>query len=164
MTACALALSCGCGCLKILTGPGLCSQLEGKKIRWIVPNGPGGGYDTYSRLIKPFYEKALRPEITIENIVRAGGTIGAKTINEADPDVSTIWIFDGSGLLVASPSMEKNALDMANDFTILSLIARSRQIWATITRSQVRSITDMLREAEKRPIVFGIFNVASLSF
>ena len=85
LTAGALILSYECGCLNILANPGLCSQLEGKKIRWIVPNAPGGGYDTYSRLIEPFFEKALMAEITIDNIVGAGGMVGAKTIKEADP-------------------------------------------------------------------------------
>ena len=164
LTAGALILSYECGCLNILANPGLCSQLEGKKIRWIVPNAPGGGYDTYSRLIEPFFEKSLMAEITIDNIVGAGGMVGAKTIKEDDPDGLTIGILDGSGLLVASLSGEKNAPDLSDDFTILSRIARSRQIWATSTNSQIESITDVLRKAEKRPIVFGTLNVASLSF
>ena len=141
-----------------------CKQLQGKKMRWIVPNAPGGGYDTYSRLIEPYLEKTLMSEITVENIPGAGGLVGAKTIQEARPNGLTIGILDGSGMLIAALSGEKNVPNLSNDFTILNRIARSRQVWATGANSPLRSISDVLGEAENRLIVFGTLNVASLSF
>ena len=150
--------------LEISADAGPCNQLHGQKIQWIVPNALGGGYDTYSRLIEPYLEKVLKAEITVRNIPGAGGMVGAKTIKEAKPNGLTIGILDGSGMLIAALSGEKNAPDLTDDFTILSRIARSRQVWATSTSSPIKSISDILSEAGKRPIVFGTLNVASLSF
>lgn len=148
---------------RIAAAPETC-PLKGKQIRWIVPNALGGGYDTYSRLIEPYLERQLQAEITVENIPGAGGMIGAIQIKTAKPDGLTIGILDGSGMLVASLSGEENAPDLSEDFTILSRIARSHQVWATSADGPLRSMDDVLRANQTRPIVFGTLNVASLSF
>ncbi|MEO1017695.1 MAG: tripartite tricarboxylate transporter substrate binding protein, partial [Pseudomonadota bacterium] len=62
-----------------------CTPLEGETIRWIVPYSPGGGYDTYSRLIEPVLERHLQAEIAMVNMPGAGGMLGAKSISAAEP-------------------------------------------------------------------------------
>jgi tripartite-type tricarboxylate transporter receptor subunit TctC len=141
-----------------------CRPLAGQTIRWIVPHAVGGGYDTYSRLVAPFLAQALKAEMVIENIPGAGGIVGARAIMGATPDGLTIGILDGSGMLVASLAGEPQAPEIANDFDIVGRIARSRQVWAVRSRAPFQSISDVLRAAVQRPIVFGTLNVASLSF
>lgn len=159
-----LMLACAGPLSGISADPGACIQLRGQKIRWIVPNAAGGGYDTYSRLIEPYLEKALGAEVAVENIPGAGGMVGAKSIKDAQANGLTIGILDGSGMLIAALSGEPNAPDLGADFTILKRIARSRQVWATSADSPLGTISGVLAAAEKRPIVFGTLNVASLSF
>ena len=77
------------------------SHLSSKTVRWIIPGPPGGGYDMYSRLIKPFYEEALKVQVVIDNVPGAGGLIGAKILQEANPDGLTVGILNVPGLLVA---------------------------------------------------------------
>ena len=149
---------------RVLADEAGCPNLKGKRIRWIVPHAPGGGYDTYSRLIAPFYAKELQAEISIDNIPGAGGMVGAQTIKGADPDGLTIGILDGSGFVVASLAGEKNAPDIANDFTVLGRLARSRQVWAVHSASPLRPIKEVFTAAREKPLVFGTLNVASLSF
>ena len=52
---------------------GACPEMSGKKMRWIVPYTPGGGYDIYSRLITPFLEERLNSRIRVENVPGGGG-------------------------------------------------------------------------------------------
>ncbi len=140
------------------------SRLSGKTVRWIIPGPPGGGYDMYSRLIKPFYEEALKAQVVIDNVPGAGGLIGAKILQEANPDGLTVGILNVPGLLVATLSGVTNAPNPAKDFTILGRVARSQQIWATGSRSRLRSIEDVLKTAEKRPLVFGASDVGRDGF
>jgi tripartite-type tricarboxylate transporter receptor subunit TctC len=164
MTAGTLLLSYQWGSRVIWASATQCRPLEGQTIRWIVPHAVGGGYDTYSRLIAPFLAQALKAEMVIENIPGAGGIVGARAIMGATPDGLTIGILDGSGMLVASLAGESQAPEIANDFDIVGRIARSRQVWAVRSGARFQSISDVLRAAAQRPIVFGTLNVASLSF
>ena len=141
-----------------------CPKVAGKKIRWVVPHSSGGGYDTISRIIAPFYKRALGTEIFVENITGAGGIVGAKTISEAKPDGLTIGILNGSGLMALALAGDKNAPNPEKDFTILGRVARSRHVWLTGKHSPFQTIEDVLKEAEKRPMVFGIRDVGSVNF
>lgn len=141
-----------------------CTEVAGKRIRWIVPHATGGGYDVYSRIIAPYFGKALGTEIFVDNITGAGGIVGAKTISGAEPDGLTIGILNGSGLMVAALAEEKGVPSPEKDFTVLGRIARTRHIWATGKDSPFRTIEDILKASEKRSIVFGTRDVGSISF
>ena len=79
-----------------------CPSLAGETITWIVPFGPGGGYDVYSRLIEPHLEAALGAEIAVTNVEGAGGVIGTKRISEAAGDGRTLGLVNAGGLMGSS--------------------------------------------------------------
>jgi tripartite-type tricarboxylate transporter receptor subunit TctC len=141
-----------------------CCSLSGKSLTWIVPHAPGGGYDTYCRLIEPYLEHALSAHIIVKNYPGAGGLVGAQYILNAAPDGRTIGIINGAGLLAASIAGQENAPNPSEDFTILCRIARSRHVWATGKDSPFRTIEDVFAAGRERPIVFGTRDVGSLSF
>lgn len=135
-----------------------------KKVRWVVPYTVGGGYDTYSRLLRPFISEALAARVIVENVAGSGGIAGAQAIRDASPDGSTLGIVNDSGLLVAAIGAVNDVPDPANDFTILGRIAPARQIWATGASSSLHDMEDVLGLAEKTGIVFGIRSIGSTAF
>jgi tripartite-type tricarboxylate transporter receptor subunit TctC len=141
-----------------------CYRLAGKKIRWIVPYSPGGGYDTYSRLIEPFYEKKIGAKIFVDNVTGAGGVVGAETLKESRPDGLTLGMLNAPGLLVTALTGKVKAPNPATDFTVLGRVTRSRRVWATSPLTSFQSIEDVLSTAKKRSIVFGMTDVGGLSF
>lgn len=54
----------------------LASFYRGKIIRYVVPFTPGGGYDTYSRLLAATLEKKLGCNVVVINKPGAGGLVG----------------------------------------------------------------------------------------
>ena len=52
---------------------------EGKAIRIVVGTAPGGGYDTYTRLIARHFGKYIpgSPAIVVDNMPGAGGLVAA---------------------------------------------------------------------------------------
>jgi tripartite-type tricarboxylate transporter receptor subunit TctC len=146
------------------TGQESCTLLAGKTIRWIVPFSPGGGYDTYSRLIEPFLEDALGAEIVVDNVPGAGGLVAAKTLMDSEPDGLTIGLMNGPGLLVAALTGQTQAPDPADDLSILGRVVRSARVWTTGANSPFRSIDDVMSGGLQRPIVFGVSEIMSAGF
>jgi tripartite-type tricarboxylate transporter receptor subunit TctC len=72
---------------------------KGKTITYIVATAPGGGYDTYARLIARYMNKYLpNSKVIIRNIPGAGHVVGTNTLYAAAPDGLTIGTFN-TGLI-----------------------------------------------------------------
>ncbi len=130
-------------------------------MRWVVPHSLGGGYDTYSRLFAPYFERALGAEVVVENVRGAGGIVGARTIMNAPPDGNTLGILNASGLLVAAHIGQRGAPDPATSFSVLGRIASTRQVWATSASSRFRSLSDVVAAGRA---VFGARGVSGTGF
>ena len=89
---------------------------EGKSIRIIVGTSPGGGYDTYTRLIARHLSKHIpgSPSIIVDNMPGAGGMLSANHMFKvAKPDGLTIGHFVGGQFLqqlLGRPGIEFDAL------------------------------------------------------
>lgn len=58
---------------------------EGETLTLVVPYSPGGGYDTYTRMLAPFIEEETGANVVVENQEGAGGLLA---INELLTDTS----------------------------------------------------------------------------
>ena len=73
---------------------------KNKIITFIVPYTPGGGFDTYVRLVAPFFQKYIPGStVIVENKTGAGGVIGTNEIFLAKPDGLTIGIVNVPGMV-----------------------------------------------------------------
>ena len=77
---------------------------RGKTIRYIVGYGPGGGYDTYARLIARYIGKYIpgTPNVIAENLPGAGSKLAFSQIANALPKDGTVIGFGDGGLVVTS--------------------------------------------------------------
>ncbi|MBI4189541.1 MAG: hypothetical protein HY525_03265 [Betaproteobacteria bacterium] len=82
-----------------------------KPITIVVPYGPGGGGDVYSRLLQPFLAKELGVSIVVENVPGAGGIVGQSTAFARPADGYTL-------VLWSTPSNELNAITTATPFSV----------------------------------------------
>lgn len=139
-------------------------RFAGETVRWIVPSAPGGGYDTYSRLVAPFYEKYTGARVAVENRAGAGGRTGAARIMNADPDGLTIGILNGPGLMMAALYESTPVPNPATDFTILGRIANSRQVWAVPAASSLPAVKTLVEKGQERPVIFGTRGPGNTSF
>lgn len=145
-------------------GPQVESCLDGGRVRWIVPHGTGGGYDTFMRLLAPFYESRLGARLAVENVDEAGGLVGSLKISEAAPDGRTLGILNSTSLLTRRLSGEAGIPNLATDFTLLARVDRSCHVWATGSGSEFRTMDDVFRVAARRPLVLGLREVGVSSF
>lgn len=83
-TASVAAIGLVAGCLTGEEEP----DFPDRDIQFIVPFGPGGGYDEYTRLSAQHIPKHLPGDanVVVRNVEGAGGRIGTAEIYNADPD------------------------------------------------------------------------------
>jgi tripartite-type tricarboxylate transporter receptor subunit TctC len=141
-----------------------CFGTTGRRLRWIVPFPPGGGFDVHARLLEPYYQQALGAAIDVENMPGAGGIVAANTLRGSRSDGLTLGLLNAPGLMVAAMTGESNAPSPAEDFTILGRVTRNRTVWVTGRHSKLRTIDDLLDRSGKTAIVFGASNAGSSNF
>jgi tripartite-type tricarboxylate transporter receptor subunit TctC len=128
---------------------------EGKTIRIIVGTSPGGGYDTYTRLIGRHFSKYIpgNPTIIVDNMPGAGGLVSANHLFKvAKPDGLTIGHFVGGQFLqqlLGKPGIEFDALK----FEYIGVPAQDHFVFGVAKTTGITSVEQWL--ASKVPIKFG---------
>lgn len=78
-------------------------------IEMIVPFGPGGGADNFTRQLAPIMSEELGVNIQIDNIEGVGGLTGMRELAEADPDGYTLGTYNPPATNVAEMAEGDNA-------------------------------------------------------
>jgi len=128
---------------------------EGKSIRIIVGTAPGGGYDTYTRVIARHFGKHIpgNPTIIVDNMPGAGGLVAANHLYKvAKPDGLTIGHFVGGQFLqqlLAKPGIEFDALK----FEYIGVPAQDNFVFGVAKTTGITGMEQWL--ASKTPVKFG---------
>ncbi len=128
---------------------------EGKAIRIIVGTAPGGGYDTYTRLIARHFGKYIpgSPAIVVDNMPGAGGLVAANHLFKvAKPDGLTIGHFVGGQFLqqlLGKPGIEFDALK----FEYVGVPAQDNFVFGVAKTTGITSVEQWL--ASKTVVKFG---------
>ena len=134
---------------------------RGKTINYIVATGPGGGYDTYGRLLTRFMAKYM-PGTTfvVRNIPGAGNIIGVNTIYRARPDGLTFGIFNTGLIYSQMLKMEGVQFDLARMSWIGKMADEGRTL-VLATKSGLDSIDDLINA--KEPIYLASSGIGAAS-
>jgi tripartite-type tricarboxylate transporter receptor subunit TctC len=129
------------------------SFYTGKTIRLIVGLPPGGGADTYARLVQRHLGRHISgaPSIVIQNMPGAGSLRSVMALN-ASPEDGTVLAHFSSGLLteaIAAP--DRVRLDFRN-YAWVGNVSEDVRVCYLRSASGVRSWPDMLARKE---VIFG---------
>ncbi len=126
---------------------------KGATIRFIVPYGPGGGYDTWARTLGPFLEKHTGARVLVENMAGAGGLAASSYLYSiAKPDGLTVSIFPMSGLVIAKMLGLEQATFEIEKFNYLGRLEVIDRALFAGKPSGFKSIADM--QKSPRPVHF----------
>ena len=142
--------------LALLTqAQGAAPYYEGKTIRLIVGFSPGGGFDTYSRLIARHLGRQIpgNPAIIVENMVGAGSLISANHLYKvAKPDGLSMAHFSGGlfmGQVLGQPGIEFDA----RKFEFIGAAVSEDVVCALTKASGITSVEKWM--AAKTPVKLG---------
>jgi tripartite-type tricarboxylate transporter receptor subunit TctC len=132
----------------------------GKSVTYIVSTEPGGGYDTYARLIGRHLEQQLGAQVVVRNVPGAGHLIGLEQLHRAAPDGLTIGTFN-TGLIYAQ-LLEQQGMHI--DLRTLSFVGKAAadpRVFVVGRDTPFRSVADL--RAAKQPIRLATSGVGSAS-
>jgi tripartite-type tricarboxylate transporter receptor subunit TctC len=78
-----------------------------RTVRLIVPSAPGGGTDTYARLLAQGLTEGLKQQFVVDNRPGAAGNIGAEIAARSAPDGYT-FLVSANPAIAINPSLYKN--------------------------------------------------------
>jgi len=148
------------GCL--VPGPALAAAFPFKKgdtIILTVPFAPGGGFDTYTRLLAPPLEKAIEKmgginvSCVVKNVPGAGGRVAHEQVFRAKPNGRTLLLAHG-GALPYHEVIYKAKLK-TSDYTYLGEISTFRN--AIVVRSDlpINTFWELVERSKKQPILMA---------
>lgn len=135
----------------------LAARAEGypsQDIRFIIPYGPGGGFDLDVRKLSPFIQAALPNKVQIvpDNVPTGGGVLGVSQLYRAKPDGTSICIMNIPGLFVLQRAGGA-AFDLTK-FSYLGTVGRDGYGIGVAVNSPIKSVADLQALSKERPVKF----------
>ncbi len=144
-------------CLLAACGTAASAQpYPNKPIRLLVTVAPGGPIDTVARTVAEFIQPALGQPIVVENRPGAGGTLGAKSAETADPDGYTILLSTLQTFGIA-PFLYENPGYSPDKFVPVGLVAEFPFVFvvpASVPAKTPKEFVEFARNS-KEPLSFG---------
>ena len=126
---------------------------KGKNINMVIGTSPGGGYDTYSRLIGKHMGRHIpgKPNIIARNMPGAGGLKSANFLYNRAPRDGTAFGTFSRGIIAMPLFGNKKAKFDSSKFTWLGSANSATGVFAFWHKSGITSIED----AKKRTFIMG---------
>ena len=119
------------------------SNFSDRPIRVIVPVSPGGGVDTFARLIAAKIGEQRKVEFVVENRTGGNGIIAALDVQRAAPD-GYVVLFHASTQNVARLVMRDVPYDPLTDFTPIALAGEAPLIHIIANNRPEKTVREML--------------------
>jgi tripartite-type tricarboxylate transporter receptor subunit TctC len=131
------------------------SFYKGKTVTYIVATDPGGGYDTYGRLVSQFMQKHM-PGTTyvVKNIQGAGHIIGTNALYAARGDGLTIGTFN-TGLIYAQLVKREGVKFDLGKMSWVGKASSDPKVFVVGTNSDVMTFQDLRALKETRNMAEG---------
>ncbi|MPY79740.1 MAG: hypothetical protein GEV04_14965 [Actinophytocola sp.] len=126
-------------------GGGDCSMFEGETVTLVVPYSPGGGYDSYARIIAPHLGKELGSEVVVENEDGAGGLLAMNNLMAATPDGTELAIMNGVGVAGGALAGAEGIRFALDDLSMIGRVAEQQAVFVAGAKSPYRTLDDVLK-------------------
>jgi tripartite-type tricarboxylate transporter receptor subunit TctC len=121
-----------------------------RPIRMVVPVSPGGGVDTFARLIAAKVKTQRDVHFFVENRTGGNSTIGGLDVQRAAPDGYTV-LFHASTHNVARLVMRNVPYDPAADFTPIALAGNAPLLHIVANSRREKTVAEIVAAAKASP-------------
>ena len=121
---------------------------SGKTVRFVVGYGPGGGYDSYARMLAPYLSKNLGATVIVENRPGAGGLVALNGVYIAPPDGLTMMIVNGTGAAFSQLTDLQGARYDLGKIGYLATLSAPPSLWTVGPHIQVKTMRRHSRPQE----------------
>ncbi|HLH94135.1 MAG TPA: tripartite tricarboxylate transporter substrate-binding protein [Xanthobacteraceae bacterium] len=121
----------------------------GRTVHLVVGYGPGGGYDTYARMLAPHLSKMLGASVVVENQPGAGGLVALNRLATTSADGLTMMIVNGTGAALSQLTGQPGVRFDLGQFGYLGTVAASPWMWLVGPASAIRTPQDAMKLGKK---------------
>lgn len=122
-----------------------------RAVHIIVPYGPGGYTDTYTRLIAAELAKTLNQPVLVENKPGNSGNIGSEVVAKAAPDGYTL-LMGGMSTHAINVSLYRNLpFDPVRDFTPVTPVVAANSVLLANPSTNLATVDDLVALARSKP-------------
>ena len=126
------------------------ADFPSRPIRIIVPVAPGGGVDTFARLIAAKIGAQRHVEFVVENRTGGNSTIGGLDVHRAAADGYTV-LFHASTHNVARLVMRDVPYDPVTGFTPIALAGEAPLLHIIANKRPEKTVTEIVAAAKAKP-------------
>lgn len=126
---------------------------KGKNLTLVVPYKPGGGYDTWGRLLAPYLGKYTGTRVIVKNMPGAGGMLGINEVYNARPNGLTINIQNAVAAVTNQLVGVKGVRYDLLKYNWLGRVTTDTRVLAMRKGAAVKSIEALIKS--KTPIKIG---------
>jgi len=142
------AVLTGIAALLVSSRPGTAQE---QRLRIVFPFSAGGAADGIARLIAENLRIRLGRAVIVENIVGAGGRIGARAVKDAQPDGSTLLFASFSQMTLQPHIYYDLGYEPFDDFVPISQTVRSEIAFAVSSQSTAHSTKELIAWFKANP-------------
>jgi tripartite-type tricarboxylate transporter receptor subunit TctC len=136
--------------LALFAGSVLSQTYPTQPIKLVVPFSPGGGTDTFARVVSGGMQSSLEQNIIVENKPGAGGNIGADLVAKSKPDGYTLLLAQDSLAIV--PWLYKGlTFDPIKDFEPIGVGVFMPMALVVKTQLPVDSVKQLIDYSKANP-------------
>jgi tripartite-type tricarboxylate transporter receptor subunit TctC len=128
-----------------------------RPVRLVIGFAPGGAADTVARSMSEAFGKSLGQTVVVENKPGAGSSIAADYVVKAPADGYTVLIASPSSISI-NPALNPKLSYTAKDLKPVTKITTSPLVLAVSTKTTIKSVADLIKEAKAKP---GVLNYAT---
>jgi tripartite-type tricarboxylate transporter receptor subunit TctC len=125
-------------------------EFPNKPVRIIVTFSPGGAADQTARIVAERLSERWKPHgVVVENILGAGGNVGADVVHRAAADGYTLLLVSNTHAInrVIFP---KTPFDITKDFEPIGMMSSSAIVIATHPKAKVASLKALTEQMEQQ--------------
>ena len=135
---------------------------KGRTVTYIIATNPGGGYDTYGRLVAEYMQRYLPGStVVVRNMPGAGHLIGTNAIFAAKPDGLTIGTFN-TGLIYNQLIRHSGVRFDLNRMSWVGKAANDARVVAIAQQSPIKTYQDLL--GQKQAVTFAAAGIGSAAY
>jgi tripartite-type tricarboxylate transporter receptor subunit TctC len=118
-------------------------------LRFVVTTAPGGGLDSFSRLLAKELAARGAQQVIVDNRPGAGTTIGTATVAKAKPDGYTV-LLNTSSFAISPAIYQKLPYDALRDFVAITMAVSAPNVMVVHPSVPVKSVKDVIALARAR--------------
>lgn len=146
-----------------MSASGQVSAYPVRPIKLVVPFAPGGGSDTFARLIAQKLNETQGYNIIVDNKPGAGGNLGAESALREAADGYTLLVISGS--YAGNAVLNKPAFDPLQAIEPIVQFTKEPIVLVVAPDSKYRTLGELLADAKAKPesISYGTSGVGGLA-